>query len=326
MAFRREKRDRQQAARGRAAETPTEIPAKGWKDILLRVKSEIGEDHVGLIAAGVAFYGLLALFPGIGALMAIAGLVLDPQTVVEQIDALGEVLPPEAASIVVGQASDVASSEGGGLGVAAIVGLLLALWSASAAMRSMMEGLNVAYDEDETRGFIKATFVRLLLTLGVIAGLILIFAIAVVVPVFLAFVPLGGAAEVAVDVARWAAMFLIVAFGLAVLYRYGPSREDPEWKWVTPGALAATVVWLVASGAFAFYVANFASYNETFGALGGVIILLMWMWISAYVILMGAELDAEMEAQTSRDTTTGPDQPIGQRGAVKADRLGPPKS
>ena len=203
-----------------------------------------------------------------------------------------------------------------------MVGILLAIWSASAGMSSMMEGLNVAYDEEETRGFIKRTFVRLALTIGVIIGFLLTAMAMVAVPAVLHFLPLGPLADTIIMLVRWPLVAAIAVIGLAIMYRYGPSRDEPEWKWVTPGAAAAVVLWLIASVAFAFYVRNFGSYNETFGSLGGVVIMLMWLWISAYIVLMGAELDSEMEAQTKHDTTVGEYRKMGNRDAEKADNLG----
>ena len=309
-------------ARGREATTPVEIPKRGWKDILLRTKDEIAEDHVSLIAAGVAFYALLAIFPGIAAMMAIAGLVVQPSFIADQINQIAAVMPKEAAQIVIDQAIAIAGSREGGLGLAAVVGIILALWSASAGMSSMMEGLNVAYDEEEKRGFVKRTFVRLALTIGVIIGFLLTALAMVAVPAILHFVPLGGLSDTLIMLVRWPIVAAIAVVGLAIMYRYGPSRDHPEWKWVTPGAIAAVVLWLVASVAFAFYVRNFGSYNETFGSLGGVVIMLMWLWISAYIVLLGGELDSEMEAQTKHDTTVGEYRRMGQRGAEKADNLG----
>ena len=310
-------------ARGRDADSPTEIGRRGWWDILMRVKDEVSRDHVMLVAAGVAFYGLLAIFPGIAALMAVAGLVLEPQTVVDQLAQIGAVLPQEASDIILGQAEDVAGSQGTGLGVAAAVGILLAFWSASAGVSALMEGINLAYDEEDQRGFLKRTLVRLALTLGLIVSLIAIVAIAVVVPVALQFLTaLGPVAEALIAVLRWTVIFGIVVAMLAALYRFAPNRDDAEWRWTTPGALVATALWLVGSIAFAIYVRNFASYQETFGTLAGVVILLIWLWLSAIIILLGAEFDSEMEAQTRRDTTVGPREPMGQRDARKADNLG----
>ena len=310
-------------ARGREATSPTQIPAKGWGDILKRVWSQIGEDHVALIAAGVAFYGLLAIFPGLAALMAVAGLLFDPQTVVEQLGQLGAVLPEEAASIIIGQATDVAGAAETGLQLTAIVSVLLAFWSASAGVSSLMEGINIAYDEEDQRGFVKRTLVRLGLTLLVIGAFILIVGIAVVLPIALGFLTdVAPPLQVVVGVLRWVVIFGIVVALLAALYRWAPNREDAQWRWTAPGALIATALWLVGSIALSVYVRNFASYQETFGTLAGVVILLMWLWLSAYIILFGAELDSEMEAQTRHDTTTGAEEPMGQRGAVKADNLG----
>ena len=307
--------------RGRHAESPTEIPAKGWKDILLRVKDEIGTDQVGLVAAGIAFYGLLAIFPGIAAAMAVAGLFYEPQMVTQQLDALSAILPAEATDIILGQAQEVAGSREGGLTLAAIGGVLIALWSASKGVDSLVGGMNIAYDETEKRGFIKRKAVVLVLTLGMVVGLMLVVGLLVAVPAVLAFMQLG-ATETWAMVLRWPLVLLVAWAGISILYRYGPSRANAEWRWITPGAGVACLLWLLGTAAFALYVRSFASYNETFGTLGGVVVLLMWLWLTAYVILLGAELDSEMEAQTRVDTTTGPNQPMGSRGAVKADNLG----
>ena len=315
-----------QRARGREAAKPQDIPAKGWKDILLRVKDEITEDHVGLIAAGVAFYGLLALFPGIGAAMAIAGLVTEPQQIVTQLESVAQLIPQEAAGIIIDQATAVAGSESGGLGLAAAFGILLSIYSASKGVGSLMEGLNVGYDEEEKRGFVKLTFTRLWLTALLVIGLLVGLSATLILPAILKLVGLGQTAELVISLARWPILIVLTLLGLAVLYRYGPSRDAAEWKWLTPGAIVATVLWMAGSALFAWYVANFATYNETFGTLGGVIVLLMWLWLSAYIVLAGAELNSEMEAQTRKDTTVGASEPMGQRGAVKADRLGEAKT
>ena len=312
-------------ARGRNAETPTEIPAKGWKDIALRVKAELASDHVGLIAAGVAFYALMAIFPAITALMALGGLVLEPAEVTAQLETLAEMMPKEAAQIILDQAVAVAGSEESGLGLAFVIGLALAIYSASKGMGSLMEGLNVAYDEEESRGFIAKTLWTFALTVFLIVGLILGLLAALAVPAVLGLIALSDWLETLLALLRWVVLALMTVGGLAVLYRYGPSRDDAEWKWLSPGAIAACIIWIAASVGFSIYVSNFGSYNESFGSMAGVIILLMWLWISAFIVLMGAELNAEMEAQTKADTTVGPDQPMGTRGAEKADNLGEAK-
>lgn len=309
-------------ARGRGAETPMEIPAPGWKDILLRVKDEIATDHVSLVAAGVAFYALLAIFPAVTALMALAGLVMEPAEVTAQLEALTNLIPEEAANIILDQAVAVTGSEETGLGWAFLIGLGLALYSASKGVGSLMEGLNVAYDEDETRGFVTKLIWTLGLTLMLIGVLLLGLAATVAVPAIVAFLALPDWFETFLTYGSWVLLAALTVVALAVLYRYGPARDNAEWKWLTPGSLIACILWIVASVGFSIYVSNFGSYNESFGSMAGAIILLMWLWISAFIVLLGAEFNSEMEAQTRKDSTTGPDEPMGQRDAVKADRLG----
>lgn len=309
-------------SRGRNAETPTEIPATGWKDIAFRVKDEISADRVGLIAAGVAFYGLLALFPAITALIAISGLLVEPNAIVEKLNSLSGMMPEEVITIVTEQATSVAGSNEGGLGLAAVFGILIALYSASKGMTSLMQGINVAYDEEEERGFIKLKLVTFALTLFLMLGLLIAIFAMLGVPALLAAVDLGQVIEIILAGVLWLALMGLTMLGLAVLYRYAPSRDAPEWKWASVGAVVGCLMWIAASAGFAFYVGNFGSYNESFGALAGVVVLLMWFWISAFIILLGAELNAEMEAQTRVDTTQGRDQPMGSRDAEKADHLG----
>ncbi|WP_300012492.1 YihY/virulence factor BrkB family protein [uncultured Roseobacter sp.] len=308
--------------RGRSAETPTDIPARGWKDIAFRLKDEISADRVGLIAAGIAFYGLLALFPAITALIAISGLMVEPSQIVDQLERLSGLMPEDVIAIVTGQATAVAGSREGGLGLAALAGVLIALYSASKGMASLIEGINVAYDEDEDRGFIKLKLVTFALTLFLMVGLLVALMATLGLPAVLALLEFGPMFEVFMTVGLWIGLFCLTVFGLSVLYRYAPSRDEPEWKWASPGAIVACLIWVIASAGFAFYVGNFGSYNESFGTLAGVVVLLMWFWISAFIILLGAELNAEMEAQTRADTTQGPDEPMGSREAVKADTLG----
>ncbi|WP_227267697.1 YihY/virulence factor BrkB family protein [Roseobacter weihaiensis] len=309
-------------SRGRAAETPTEIPALGWKDIAFRVKDEVAADRVGLIAAGVAFYGLLALFPAITALIAISGLLVEPSQMVDQMEKLSGIVPDEVIDIVTKQATEVAGSREGGLGLAAIVGILIALYSASKGMASLIEGLNVTYDEEETRSFVWLKVVTFALTLFLMLGLLIALMATLGLPAILVVFDFGAPIETVMTAGLWVGLLCLTVFGLSVLYRYAPSRDEPEWKWASPGAIVACIIWVIASAGFAFYVSNFGSYNESFGTLGGVVVLLMWFWISAFIILLGAELNAEMEAQTRTDTTKGFDQPMGSRGAVKADTLG----
>ena len=280
---------------------PRHITAKGWVALLKRVWTEIGEDHVGLIAAGCAFYGLLAIFPGLVAAMALAGLFTDPSTIVNQLETLTRVIPTEAAAIVIDQAKAVAGSDNGGLGLAALLGLGTAFYSATAGMAAVIEGLNVAFDVKEPRGFFRAIVVKGSLTLGLILGFFAIVLVLVALPIVLNFLRLPTDTVWYVMLVRWPVVLILVAAGLAVLYRYGPARADRTWRWITPGAAIACLLWIAGSLAFGYYAGNFGSYNETFGALGGVIILLMWLWLSAYIILLGAEIDAEIEAQAKQD-------------------------
>lgn len=300
--------------------SPTEkLGFSDWIAILWRVKDRISEDNVSIIAGGIAFYGILALFPAITALVAIGGLVMDPTTIVDQAEDMAELLPPEAASIILSQMEEVAGADSSGLGLAAILGTLLALWSSSKGVGTMMQGLNVAYSEKETRGFIKLKLVVLALTVSIIFGVLMTFLIIAILPIVLAFGDDIPVISTILSFAQWPVLAAIGISGIGLLYRYGPSRVRPRWRWLAPGAVTAWILWIGATVGFAIYVRYSGSYNETFGALAGVIILLMWLWISAFILLLGAEIDAEAEAQTKADTTVGAAKPLGQRGAEKAD-------
>ena len=305
---------------GRGAERPRQIPKAGWRDVLLRSKDEMTRDHVSMIAAGVAFYGLLALFPAMAAIISLWGLAFDPQAIEQQIEQLSGALPEQAAAIVKDQARRLAS--GTGTGLAAIGGLLLTLYSASKGMKALIEGLNIIYGEEEKRGFIKLNLTALLLTFAMIAMMVATLGAIVVLPALLGGLGLDSAVKTLVVWLRWPLLALVAIIGLAALYRLAPSRSKPDWQWVSWGAVIATLIWVIGSIAFSVYVRNFGSYNETYGSLGAVIVLLMWFWLSAFVVLMGAELNSEIEHQTARDSTVGGLQPMGERGAHVADTVG----
>ncbi len=307
------------ATRGQMARRPAEIPRRGWKDILLRIKDEVVSDHVSVVSAGVAFFGLLAIFPAVAALISIAGYVLDPENVVSRLESALAVLPENAAAIIRDQLVAVTGGDETATGFAALIGLALALYGATKGMMTLMEGMNIAYDESEKRGFLALYATGIALTLFLIFGLLVTFGVMIVVPALLAFVGLPERIAAAINWLQWPLLAVLTVFGLAVLYRFGPSRENPRWRWVSPGAIVATVMWLVGTVAFSIYAQNFGSYNETYGTLGGVIVLLTWLWLSSFIVLLGAELNSEMEHQTRRDTTTGPEEAMGHRGAVKAD-------
>lgn len=317
-------------ARGRSAETPSDIPKKGWKDILLRVWDEQSKDNVSMLAAGVAYYGLLAIFPAIAALVSIYGLVADPVMIENQLSQMGGLLPPEALSIVSDQARKVATAPSQGLGFGLIFGLLLTLWSASRGTNSLVTALNIAYGEQETRGIIKLAILSMGLTVAGLLFVIVAMVMIVAVPAAINIVglqdtPIGWVASLA----RWPILAVAIILGLAVFYRYAPDRREPQWRWVTWGSAAATLVWLLGSLGFSIYVSNFGSYNETYGSVGAVVVLLLWFNLTSYVVLLGAELNAEIEHQTARDTTDRdgrPARPLGQRDAYVADTVGERKA
>jgi membrane protein len=318
--------DKEHDGHGRSADTPSEIPSRGWKDILLRVYDNISEHRVLALAAGMTFYGLLAIFPALAALVAIYGLFADPASITAHLDSLSGFLPGGAMNVARDQLTRVASKGSQTLGWTFLIGLVISLWSANAGMKSLFDTLNVIYGEREKRGLIKLNAVSLLFTLAGVAFTLLAIAALVVLPIVLNFFGQSGSADLLLKAGRWPVLVVVLTFALAVVYRYGPSREAPRWRWITWGSALAAILWLGASLLFSWYTANFGSYNKTYGSLGAVIGFMTWMWISAIVILIGAEVDAEMEHQTAHDTTTGRAKPMGARGAEVADTLGPAKA
>ncbi|WP_371225286.1 YihY/virulence factor BrkB family protein [Roseovarius sp. 2305UL8-3] len=309
-------------SRGRGAHSPFKIPPRGWLDVGWRIWTRLGKHRLGLIAAGVAFYGLLSLFPAITATVAIMGLMFDASLLLDRSQFLLDVLPTEAADMIAAQIAQVAGARPDSLGWTAILATGLALWSASKGMGSVIQGLNIINNESEERHVVLLKAVTLALTLSLIVVLALAVLVVAAIPAALVFIGVNqNLADLALTL-RWPAMFGIGVFAIAALYRYGPSRRPAKWRWLSPGALLACALWVAGSFGFSLYVESFGAYNETFGALAGVVILLTWLWLSAFVVLLGAQLDAEVEAQTARDTTIGPSQPMGQRGAFKADHLG----
>jgi membrane protein len=305
--------------RGRRAERPEQIPPKGWKEIALRLKTEIKQDQVPLLAAGVAFYALLSLFPAIIAAVSIYGLVADPTTVRDQIARLTETLSPETAKLVGEQIRQVTAGAGGALGLATVLGIAIALWSASSGMKALITGVNMAYDESESRKFLKLRGLALLLTLGAMVLMGIALALIVAFPAVTGDWP--TALRWTASILRWLLLAALLTAGLAVLYRYAPDRDEPRWTWVSWGSGIATLLWVVASIGFSIYATFFGNYNKTYGALAGVIVLMFWLFLSAFVVLLGAELNTEMELQTARDTTAGPERPLGERQAHAADHV-----
>jgi membrane protein len=308
--------------RGRRATAPWHIPWQGWKDILWRTYSQISEDRLLAVAAGVVFYGLLALFPAVTAFVSLYGLFADASSINQHLSLLSGFLPEGAMSIIREQVERIAAKGGTRLSFAFLFGLALALWSANAGMKAIIDALNVIYGEKEKRGFIKLNLVSLALTLGGIIAVLVAVAAVVILPLVLNYIGLGGWADTILRLARWPVLLLLVITGLAVLYRYGPSREEPRWEWLSVGSVLAAVAWLGSSALLSWYLTNFANYDATYGSLGAAIGMMMWMWISSIVILFGAELNSEIEHQTARDSTTGRERPPGRRGATMADTVG----
>ena len=311
-------RVKEQVPGGEAAK-PTEIPARGWLQVVKRGWAEAKADQVPLLAAGVAFYGFLALFPSLIALVLIYGLVADPAQIASQIGQLTAALPEEASKIITDQLQLV-STQQSRAGIGAVLAIALALWAASGGMSNLMTAISTAYDEEEKRSFIKKRGLALALTLGAIVFLIVMLGLVAVFPVLADLID-NGVVRVLLTIVRWVLIAVLVAAALAVLYRVAPDRDAPKMRWVSVGAVVATVLWLLASAGFSLYVANFSSYAKTYGALAGIVVMLMWLWITSYAILLAAEINAESEQQTVRDTTKGPETRLGERDAVKADSL-----
>ena len=306
---------------GGEADTPTQIPAQGWKQILKRAWAEQKEDNIGLIAAGVAYYAFTALFPALIAAVTLYGLFADPQTVTDQAASLTKSLPKDTASVITTQLQSIASTSSGALGVGLVVSLLGALFSASGGVGNVIKAVNIAYDEEETRGFVKLRGLALALTLGAIVFVVVAIGLIAVLPALFDNLGLGGFGTLVANVVRWVALVVFMLLALAVLYRYAPDRDAPKFRWVGLGAAVATLLWVIASAGLSIYVSNFGSYGKTYGALAGVIVLLLWLYITAFIVLLGAEINSESEQQTAKDSTEGPEQPMGQRRAVKADSV-----
>ena len=314
--------DPTERGRGRGARRPRQIPPRGWKDILFRLRDEMIEDRVFAASGSVAFFGVLAVFPALLALVSLYGIFADPADVKEQVAGLSKLLPPGAEELLLDRLGELVSTSSTTLGAGLVLAVLGALWSASVGMKAIMDAINVAYDEKEKRSFLKLRGQAILLTLGSLLVAALVFALFASVPAVVEALSLGIDGQRVVSVARWPLMGLLVMLWFSVLYRFGPCRSEPKWRWVSWGAFLATTLWLAGTAAFSFYVDRFGSYNETYGAIGSVIVFMIWLYISSFVVLLGAEVNAEMEHQTAKDSTVGPPQPMGERGAVKADTLG----
>src|SRR5262245_2272357 len=313
--------------RGRGAEKPTDIPAKGWKDIAWRVYEDIQNDRVLLVAAGVTYYGLLALFPATAAIVSLYGLFADASAINQHLSLVSGFLPEGALQVIGDQVKRIGAKGQGTLGLTFLGTLALSLWGANAGTKAIFDALNIIYKERESRGFIRLTLYSLSFTIGATALALVSLAGIIAVPMVLnamGIAPHSGAGLL--TLLRWPALYLIILFGLACLYRYGPSRRHPQWRWVTWGSAIAGAIWIVGSLLLSWYVSNFGTYNATYGSLGTVIGFMVWLWLSTIIVLIGGEINAEVEHQTAKDTTEGQSKPMGTRGAKMADEIGGARS
>lgn len=307
---------------GRDADSPLEMPALGWKQVALRTWKQSSEDNIALVAAGVAFYSFLALVPLLGAIVLTYGIIADPQTVLGNVKSMTSVMPKDAAKVIGDQLMGVVQTSGSkkGFGLALAIGV--AIFGARNAAGSLITALNIAYEQEEKRGFIRVN----LLALGMTVGAVLLAVLAMSATTALAFLQhllpsLSGVLVGAAKVLSFAVVLVGGAAAAAALYRYGPCRDRAKWTWITPGSVFASITWLLLTVGFGFYVSRFGNYNKTYGSLATIVILVTWIWLSAYVFLFGAELNSELEHQTSKDTTAGPARPLGTRGAWSADHV-----
>lgn len=308
--------------RGREADSPREMTAPGWKDTLLRVKSEIKDDKLSLISAAMAYYALFAFVPAITSMILIYAWISDPNQISQQLDQASRFLPGEVQDILKSQLTTLASKPQEALGLGAIGALLFSLWSASKGSKAIMEAMNIIYDEVDKRGFFKLNSVALLLTL--IGACLSVLAIGVIVgiPAIASQFNIPSALQVGVTVISWIILLFLFSFFLAVIYRYAPHRNGPKWRWVSWGAAFSAVLWAIVSALFSWYATEFGNFNKTYGSLGAVIVLMTWFYLTSFVILIGGEINAELEHQTKKDTTKGSPRPMGSRGARMADTIG----
>ncbi|MFP5384797.1 MAG: YihY/virulence factor BrkB family protein [Bacteriovoracia bacterium] len=313
---------REDQDRGRNAESPRHIPYQGWKDVMKRVKSEVKSDRLSLVSAAMAYYALFAFVPSLTAIVLMYAWISDPSEIQQHMSAVSEFLPKEAQTIISDQLGQLSGQASGALRLGVIGALLIALWSASKGSKAIIEAMNIIYDEKEERGFFKLNFFALGMTL--LAALLGILAIGVLVVVpavmsFLDFVPFMG---FIIQTVSWILLLAIFSFFLSFAYRFGPNRSNAKWKWVSSGAVISSVLWAIVSALFSWYAQEFGNFNKTYGSLGAIIVLMMWFYLSSFVILLGGEINAELEHQTKKDSTEEPDQPMGERNAYVADTLG----
>jgi membrane protein len=308
--------------RGRRATTPFQIPWSGWKDILLRTWEEILNDRLVTLAGGVSFYSLIALFPAIAAGVSFYALFADAGTIGKHLVIAADIVPASALDVLGDEIARIAAKSDGRLTFSFVVAFAIALWSANAGMKALFDALNVVYDEQEKRSIIRLNVISLVLTVCAIVGALVTVVAVMLVPLLLHALDLSNLSETLIRYLRWPALFVLALLALAMVYRHGPSRRLAKWRWITVGSVVAAFSWLAVSSLFSYYLSNFANYDATYGALGAAVGLMMWIWLSVLVVLIGAELNSEIEHQTAQDSTVGPELPLGYRGAVIADTVG----
>jgi membrane protein len=312
---------RSSAAPGRHADTPTEMPPPAWREIFWRVKAAMDHDRVLIVAAGVTFYAILSLFPMIAAFVALYGLFADRGDVASLVEGMRGAVPAEVLTLMEEQLDRLMAVDAGALSLTSLIALAVAFWSANGGVKGLIEAMNVAYNEREGRSFVKLNLTAMSMTLGGMALVATLIALSAVIPVIVALFPGDGWRDMLLLWGRWPVMAGLLILGLAVIYRFGPDRRAAKWRWITPGAMVAAVGMIVVSVGFSFYTANFAAYGDTYGSLGTVIVVMMWFWLTSIVVILGAEINAEIEHQTAEDSTIGPDRPMGEREARMADTV-----
>lgn len=318
----RREKSKESSERGRNADKPHEVPAKGWKDTLIRVKDGISDDRLSLISASMAYYALLASVPALTSVVLLYAWFSDPTSISAHIAQVERFIPTEAGDIIRDQLQTLAAQAPSTLGLSAIGTLLFSLWSASKGSAAIIEAMNIIYDQDECRGFVKRTGMAIAFTLlGAVLSLVAMLVV-VFLPAITGIFDFGQLFNALSKGIGWVLLLGIFSFFLSCIYRFGPCRHKAKWKWVSPGSILASVLWAATSLLFSWYAANFGNFNKTYGSLGAVVVMMTWFYISSFIILIGGEVNAELEHQTKRDTTTGKPKPMGKRGAVMADTLG----
>ncbi|MFC7337525.1 YihY/virulence factor BrkB family protein [Haloferula chungangensis] len=306
---------------GETATSPRQIPKRGWWQIVKRIKDELAEDHVTIVAAGIAFYFFLAIFPALAALVSIYGLLVSPEDAASQIEEIAAVLPSEAGAMIGDMVGTLANKPDEKLGWGLVVSILVSLWSAKKGTGALFEGLNIAYEEKDNRGFIKKNLLTLSVTVALVIGGIIAISLVALVPAVIDLFPLPNAVASSLDFLRWPLVTGMIVVFLSWIYRVAPDRDSAEWKWLSVGSVMATGLWLAGSAGFSWYIDTFGSMDKTYGSFAAVVVLLLWLFLTSFIILLGAEINSELELQTSVDTTTGPDAPMGERGAYCADHV-----